>query len=85
MTFELLCVPWPLCSQVYRSVKFAAVHDVARKVEEEAVEAALRQRGTGHKRRWSTHIKRMCGWVGGGGALLRQSVWVVKREPTQPS
>jgi hypothetical protein len=36
---------------VYRSIKFAAVHDVAREIEEEAVEAAIRQRAGRRRRR----------------------------------
>jgi hypothetical protein len=35
-----------LSFEVYRSIKFAMIHDVARQVEEEAVEAALRGRAT---------------------------------------
>lgn len=35
-----------LCFEVYRSIRLAAVHDVARAVEEEAVEAALRERSS---------------------------------------
>lgn len=33
--------------EVYRSIKFAAVHEVARQVEEEAVEAAMLERARG--------------------------------------
>jgi hypothetical protein len=49
MAFPVLLPAAAASTQVYRSIKFAAIHDVARVLEEEAVEAALMERAGRHR------------------------------------
>lgn len=72
--YILIC--WCTCAhsleQVYRAIKFAAIHDVARDVEAEAVEAALRER-FGRRRSTLAH--------GLSGATLKFALFSVSLRP----
>ncbi len=61
---------------MYRSIKFAAIHDVARAVEEEAVEAALMERaGRRRSTRAGGDLKQRRGTKGGvGGTTIKDLV-----------